>query len=179
MSQREKSRPPDKDPSMIRPVRLTDAQEISRIYNEYVLTTRITFEEEPVTPSEMRARIEAGGTLYPWLIVEEGGKTVGYSYARKWRDRAAYRHSVETGTYLDPGAVGKGFGTQLRKALLDELRVRSFHAVIAGIALPNPASIALCQRFGFTKVAHFREVGFKFGQWIDVEYWELVLSASE
>ena len=160
---------------MIRTVRLSDTRSICDIYNEYVKNSIITFEEIPVSLDEMARRIESVVQDYPWLVYESDGKVVGYTYGRRWRERAAYRHSVETGTYLDPRSTGKGIGSELKKDLLKILKEKSFHAVISGIALPNPASIALCEKFGFEKVAHFKEVGYKFDKWIDVGYWQLIL----
>jgi L-amino acid N-acyltransferase YncA len=103
------------------------------------------------------------------------GKVVGYAYASKWKSRSAYRYAVESTVYLDPRFTGQGIGRHLYGSLIAELRQRSLHAVIGGIALPNPASIALHERMGFVKVAHFKEIGWKFNQWIDVGYWELIL----
>ena len=160
---------------MIRPVFLADARSICDIYNEYVRNSTITFEEIPVSLDEMKGRIEDVTQNFPWLVYEVEGKVIGYTYGRKWRDRAAYRNSVETGTYLDSKFVGKGIGAELKKELLRILKERSFHAIISGIALPNTASVALNEKFGFKKVAHFKEVGFKFNRWIDVGYWELIL----
>lgn len=160
---------------MIRPARTSDAAAICNIYNDYIGTSTATFEEEPVSALAMAGRIKSITKHFPWLVVEENGTVIGYTYARKWRERAAYRYTVETGTYLDARFTGKGFGTRLKNALLDELRARGFHTVISGISLPNPASVALCENFGFKKVAHFSEVGHKFGKWIDVGYWELKL----
>lgn len=160
---------------MIRPAQTRDAAAISQIYNEYVKNSTATFEEDPVPAAGMAGRIKSVTRSFPWLVMEENGTVVGYTYARRWRERAAYRHTVETGTYLDPRFTGKGNGTKLKKALLDELKARGFHTVISGISLPNPASVALCENFGFKKVAHFSEVGFKFGKWIDVGYWQLKL----
>jgi L-amino acid N-acyltransferase YncA len=160
---------------MIRPVLLSDTQSICDIYNEYVKNSTITFEEIPVPMEEMKGRIEVATQNYPWIVYEIDDKVVGYTYGRRWRDRAAYRNSVETGIYLDSKFVGRGIGTALKKELLRILKERSFHAVISGIALPNTASVALNEKFGFTKVAHFKEVGFKFNRWIDVGYWELIL----
>lgn len=160
---------------MIRSVRTSDAAAVSSIYNEYIKTSAATFEEDPVPAEAMAGRIKSVTRNFPWLVMEEDGAVVGYTYARKWRDRAAYRYTVETGTYLDPRFTGKGIGTKLKKALLDELKARGFHTVISGISLPNPASVALCENFGFKKVAHFSEVGHKFGKWIDVGYWQLKL----
>lgn len=160
---------------MIREVRISDAAPICDIYNEYIRTTTATFEVTAVSTEEMVRRIETITADYPWLVCEDKGVVVGYTYARKWRERASYRRTIETGTYLDGKFTGKGFGTLLKRALLDELKVRGFHAVISGIALPNPASVALCEKFGFDKVAHFKEVGYKFDRWIDVGYWQLIL----
>jgi phosphinothricin acetyltransferase len=160
---------------MLRPVHPDDAPSISEIYNHYILNSPATFEEVPVSPDEMRHRILDTIREYPWLVCEEDGKLLGYCYARKWRERAAYRHSVEVSTYLDPSAVGKGRGSALLDAILVELRRRSFHCAMGGVSLPNEASVALLEKFGFRPVAHFKEVGYKFGQWIDVGYWQLLL----
>ena len=160
---------------MIRPVRSDDAAPICEIYNHYIQHSRATFEEVLLAPGQMLERIVDTTKAYPWFVWEEEGRVVGYAYGRPWRERAAYRHSVEAGIYLHPSAVGKGIGAQLFTALLKELRVREFHSVMGGVSLPNPASVALLEKFGLRQVAHFREVGHKFGQWIDVGYWQLVL----
>jgi len=160
---------------MLRTVHPDDATAIAEIYNHYVRETPVTFEEDRVAPEEMRQRILETTRTYPWLVCEEDGRLLGYSYARKWRERAAYRRSVEATIYLHPSAVGQGKGSILFDALLAELRNRQFHCVIGGVALPNPASIALLEKFGLRPVAHFKEVGYKFGRWIDVGYWQLVL----
>jgi L-amino acid N-acyltransferase YncA len=160
---------------MIRPVRPDDAPAICEIYNHYILHSPATFEEVPLTPEYMRQRILETTKTYPWFVSEEDGVLLGYCYGRKWRERAAYRHSVEASIYLHPAAVGKGTGTALFQALLGELRKLKFHCLIGGVSLPNPASVALLEKFGLRQVAHFREVGDKFGTWIDVGYWQLVL----
>ncbi|MCA1247450.1 arsinothricin resistance N-acetyltransferase ArsN1 family B [Massilia sp. MS-15] len=155
-----------------------DAASICAIYNLYVATTTITFEEEAVGEQDMAQRIaEVGAASLPWLVLEIDGAVRGYAYATKWRARSAYRHSVESTVYLDQQAAGHGFGRVLYGALLDELRKRELHLVIGGIALPNEASIGLHEALGFSKVAHFSEVGRKFGQWLDVGYWELKLQS--
>ena len=160
---------------MIRQVKDSDADALCRIYNKYIVETRITFEETLLQADEMVSRIKNITQNFPWLVYEENGKVIGYTYASKWKERSAYRYSVETGTYIDSDYVGKGIGTSLKKELLKALREKSIHSVICGIALPNQASIALCEKFGFQKVAHLKEVGFKLGQWVDVGYWELIL----
>ena len=160
---------------MIRPATTADAAAICAIYNHYVLETTITFEEAPVPPAEMEARIRETLQSLPWLIWEDDASIHGFAYASKWKGRCAYRHTAEVTIYLDPKSTGRGLGLQLYQSLLTDLRQRSLHAVIGGIALPNAASIALHERLGFRKVAHFEQVGWKFNRWIDVGYWQLLL----
>ena len=160
---------------MVRKVKESDAEALCRIYNNYIAGTTITFEEISLHTDEMVSRIKNITQNYPWLVYEENGKVLGYTYASKWKERSAYRYSVETGTYLDSNYVGKGIGTILKTELLKVLKEKSIHSVVCGIALPNPASIALCEKFGFEKVAHLKEVGYKLGKWVDVGYWELIL----
>jgi L-amino acid N-acyltransferase YncA len=160
----------------IRNASVDDARSIASIYNHFVLTTSISFEETEVSPVEMAGRIadvQAAGL--PWLVAEVDGMVAGYAYATKWRVRHAYRFSVESSVYLAPAYAGQGIGSTLYRALLDRLRDGGYHLAIGGIALPNAASIALHEKLGFEKVAQFREVGFKFGSWTDVGYWQLSL----
>ena len=160
----------------VRPATADDAAAVARIYSHYILHTTISFEEQPVGATEMAARIaEVVSGCLPWLAAEQAGQVVGYAYAGKWKGRHAYRYSVETSVYLDPRFTGQGIGTCLYRALLAALREKSIHVAIGGIALPNEASIALHERLGFGKVAHFKEVGHKFGRWIDVGYWQICL----
>lgn len=155
---------------------LSDAASIASIYNHFVLNTSVSFEETEVSGTDMARRIaEVQAAGLPWLIAQDNGALAGYAYATKWRVRHAYRFSVETSVYLAPSSAGKGVGTILYRALLERLREGGFHLAIGGIALPNPASIALHEKLGFEKVAQFREVGFKFGRWADVGYWQLQL----
>lgn len=159
---------------MIRPAVASDAAALAAIYNPYIEKTVITFEEQPITPAEVAQRVEeVRAASLPWLVVEADGQLAGYAYASKWKGRCAYRYSVESTVYLDAQQTGKGLGTQLYRALLDELLRQKIHAVIGGIALPNETSVKLHERLGFKKVAHFPEVGFKFGRWVDVGYWQL------
>jgi phosphinothricin acetyltransferase len=162
---------------MIRQASAVDAEAISDIYNHYILETIITFEEQAVSSAELAERITAvAAASLPWIVAEQDGTVVGYAYASKWRDRCAYRFSVETTVYVAPDSLGKGIGTALYQSLLKQLRNSGLHVAIAGIAIPNPASIALHEKLGFRKVAHFPEVGFKFGKWIDVGYWQSTLT---
>jgi phosphinothricin acetyltransferase len=160
----------------IRPAAPSDAAAVRAIYNHYVTSTAISFEEDAVPESEMAQRFaDVGAAGLPWLILETDGAVSGYAYATKWRVRAAYRHSVESTIYLHAACTGRGLGRVLYSALLDDLRRRGLHRVIGGIALPNEASVALHEALGFRKAAHFSEVGMKFARWIDVGYWELSL----
>lgn len=160
---------------MIRNANKNDAEAIAVIYNHYILSTIVTFEEEAISIGEMANRLASHPVGFPWLVFEENNKILGYAYASKWKPRAGYKYSAESTVYLSPQAVGRGIGSKLYTALLEILKKKNFHAVYGGIALPNPASIALHEKFGFEKVAHFKEQGFKFDKWIDVAYWQLLL----
>lgn len=160
---------------MIRRVKPSDADEICTIYNNYIRNSTVTFEEKPLTGDDFISRINNVCPDYPWFVSEEDGKVIGYIYADKWKGRSAYRYTVEFAVYIASTHAGRGTGTILMEALIGDLKERSIHSVIGGIALPNPASIALCEKFGFKKVAHFREAGKKFGAWIDVGYWQRIL----
>jgi phosphinothricin acetyltransferase len=159
----------------IRSCLASDAARICEIYNHYVRETVITFEEEPVSELEMTERIREVAARWIWIVAEENGIVTGYAYASAWKTRSAYRFSVESTVYVAPEHLGRGIGTQLYRALIAALRVRNVHYVTGGIALPNPASVALHESFGFRKNGHFSEVGFKLGRWVDVGYWELIL----
>lgn len=161
---------------MIRNATDDDAMQLARIYNYYVLNTIITFEEQAVTEQDIQARIsEAAADNLPYLVAENSGVLVGYAYASKWKGRCAYKHSAEVTVYVKHGRSGSGLGSQLYDVLFEQLRARSVHVAIGGIALPNPASVALHEKFGMQQVAHFKEIGFKFDRWVDVGYWQTVL----
>ena len=151
-----------------------DATDIAEIYNHYILETIVTFEEEAVDAAEMQNRIAEVTAQFPWLVWERGGVVVGYAYASAWKSRCAYRNSVETTVYLRQGEGGMGIGSQLYIALLQRLESQGLHAAIGGIALPNEASIRLHEKCGFQKIGEFIEVGFKFGKWINVGYWQRI-----
>ncbi len=161
---------------MIRPATNDDAQAIARIYNHYILSTTVTFEEQAIPASEIARRIDkVYSASLPYLVMRQDDRVVGYAYAAPWHDRVAYRYSVETTVYLDAGHLGKGLGSALYRALLETLKEKRLHVAIGGIALPNPASVGVHERLGFKKVAHYTEVGFKFDRWIDVGHWQCLL----
>ena len=164
---------------MIRIACADDAATLADIYNYYIEHTAATFEEEMLSASDMQARLASVAALgLPWLVAEEGGRLLGYAYANRWRERSAYRFSVESTVYLAADVIGGGWGTRLYSALFEALRRLDIHAVIGGITLPNPASVALHEKMGMEKVAQFPQVGFKQGQWLDVGYWQINLQAT-
>lgn len=160
---------------MIRSAGPADADAIARIYNHYILHTVISFEEEPVSGADMQGRMAEVQRNFPWLVYEEDGAVAGYVYATPWKNRGAYRHAVETTVYVDKAKLGTGIGARLYETLLHTLRERDLHVAMAGIALPNDGSVAIHEKFGFVKVGHYREIGRKFGRWVDVGYWQLML----
>ncbi len=159
----------------IRTVSAADAAAIASIYNWYIANSSCTFEEAPLSAEEMRQRIDLADGDKPWLVLEEEGELLGYAYATIWKARAAYNRSREVTVYLRNDATGTGRGRQLYEHLIDELRERPIHSLIASIALPNASSVALHESLGFTKVGQFSEVGYKFGEFVDVGYWQLIL----
>lgn len=168
--------PADSTEALVRPAAAADGDAMARIYNHYVAHTIITFEEEPITGADMASRLhEVTSSGMPWLVAEVAGAVAGYAYATRWKGRSAYRFSAESTVYLAPDCTGRGLGTRLYERLFAVLREQGLHVVIGGIALPNDASIALHERLGMVKVAHFRETGFKLGRWIDVAYWQRTL----
>jgi phosphinothricin acetyltransferase len=159
----------------IRPATIQDAAAIQRIYAPIVAETAISFEEVPPTVEQMAARIASILMTHPYLVAVSGGEVCGYVYAVEHAERSAYRYSVTTTVYIAPEARGHGVGRALYTELLLDLARRGFHAAFAGITLPNPGSIRLHESVGFEPLGVYREVGFKFGQWRDVGWWQRLL----
>ncbi|WP_052417447.1 GNAT family N-acetyltransferase [Cellvibrio mixtus] len=159
----------------IRPCATHHIPAICDIYNHYIANTLITFEETPVSVADMQKRIEKNTQLFPWLVYEENEKVIGYAYASTWKDRSAYKYTAEVTVYLHPEHCGKGIGSALYKELIEQLAKNGIHILLACITIPNLASEKIHTQFGFRQVAHFREVGFKFGHWVDVGYWQKTL----
>jgi L-amino acid N-acyltransferase YncA len=159
---------------MIRQAEDRDAAGVLAIYEPIVRGTPISFETQPPTEAEMAERIARS---YEWLIAERDRHIIGYAYAGPFHHRAAYRWSVEISIYLAQDARGSGLGRKLLSELLDALSQRGFVNAFAGISLPNPVSIRLFESFGFEKVAHQRNVGFKLDRWHDVGWWQRQLRA--
>lgn len=159
----------------VRAATADDAAAVAAIYGPVVADTAISFEIDPPTAEEVARRIAAGSSTHPWLVAEAGGEVLGYAYAGVHRARPAYRWTVETSLYVAADARGLGVGTALYSDLIARLRAAGFVTALAGITLPNPASVALHERMGFVPAGVFRDVGHKFERWYDVGWWRLAL----
>ena len=158
---------------MIRPVNLNDAEELLDIYNYYVLNSIVTFDDEALSLDTFKDKITLINADYPFIVFEENDEILGYAYGSRWRPKPAYKHTVESTVYVKHGVLGKQIGTKLYTELLPQLKQQNYHIVLGGLTLPNDASVKLHEKFGFKKVAHFKEVGLKFGEWLDVGFWQL------
>ncbi len=162
--------------ALLRPARADDAGAVAAIYAPIVRDTPISFEIDPPSLEEMRRRIETTSDVHPWLVCAEGEAVLGYAYASRHRERAAYRWSVDVSVYIDAAQRGRGAGAGLYHGLLEILRLQGFHRAYAGITLPNPASVGLHESAGFTQLGVYQSVGFKCGAWHDVGWWERSLA---
>ena len=161
------------EPDLLDAVAEQHAPGIARIYNHYIANTLSTFEEAPVTAPDMAARVRSaqeGG--YCWFVAVEGEQVLGYAYANILKPRTAYRYTAETSVYIDPDNLRRGLARALYDKLIARLHAANVRQLMGIITVPNPASIALHEQFGFVKVAHLPQVGYKFGQWVDVGYWQ-------
>ena len=152
---------------MIRLATPEDAPALQAIYAPIVTGTVISFELEPPTVAEMADRIRKTIPAYPWLVLERDGRILGYAYAGAHRVRPAYRWSVDVSVYVAEAGRRQGVGRALYERLFVLLRRQGYHAAFAGIALPNPASVALHEAVGFVPLGVYRDVGFKHDQWVD------------
>ena len=135
----------------------------------------VTFDIEPVGVEEMQLRIVSVASAYPYFVYEKEGRLVGYCYAHAWKEKAAYRHTLETTIYLSPDVRGEGIGRLLMERLIDECRKLGHRALIACITEGNETSCIFHEQLGFKPVSHFEKVGFKFGRHLDVIDYELLL----
>jgi L-amino acid N-acyltransferase YncA len=154
----------------------SDASGIASVYAPYVRDTAVTFETEPPTVEIMVQRITTTLETHPWLVAEYGGETVGFAYAGKHRERAAYRWSVDVTVYVDGAMRHSGVGRALYVSLLEVLRRQGFRSAFAEIVLPNPGSVRLHETAGFKPIGVHNDVGFKLGSWHDIGYWRLGLA---
>ena len=158
----------------VRPGTEGDLDALNAVYNQYVKDTHFTFDVEPMTAEARREWFSHYGRSgrHRLLVAVSDAAVVGFACSSRFRPKAAYETSVETTIYLAAEAVGRGAGSKLYGELLHELEAEDVHRAYAGISLPNPASIALHERFGFKRVAHFSEQGRKFGRYWDVAWYE-------
>jgi phosphinothricin acetyltransferase len=156
-----------------------DAEAIASIYRPVVESTVISFETIPPDRAEISRRLADTMIEYPWLVCERDGHIAGYAYATRHRVRAAYQWSVDTSVYIDDAHKRTGVGRGLYESLFSILAAQGFFNAFAGIALPNAASVGLHEAMGFEKLGVYRNVGFKFGEWRDVGWWQLRLRAPE
>ena len=161
----------------IRAAEVSDAAALLAIYRPYVIETPISFEIEPPTEAEFADRIRNGLQQNPWLVFEQNGLVAGFAYASAFRARAAYALTRETTVYVAREAHGGGIGRQLMDELIARLRSDGIRLAVAGITLPNEASVGLHERLGFTPVGVFHGAGHKFGVDHDLGFWELRIPA--
>jgi phosphinothricin acetyltransferase len=164
-------------PMTIRPAADADADQIAAIYAPYVRDTAISFEVVAPGGDEMRARLAALAATHPWLVCADAGAVLGYAYASRHRERAAYQWSADVSVYVRADAHRRGIGRALYAALLRIIAAQGFYNAYAGITLPNPSSVGLHESMGFRPVGVYRAVGYKLGAWHDVGWWALDLHA--
>ena len=153
-----------------------DAAACAEIYAPYVTAGVASFEEEPPGAAEMERRIATTAERYPWLVAERDGSVAGYAYGTVHRTRRAYRWVVEVTVYVDVRRHRTGVGRGLYQALLPLLARQRLQVAVAGITLPNDASVALHESLGFQPVGIYRDFGYKFGAWHDVGWWQARLA---
>jgi L-amino acid N-acyltransferase YncA len=163
----------------VRLARPGDGDALAAIYGPMVATTAVTFELEPPSGAEMARRVAATLPAHPWLVMEAGPGVIGYAYAHRFHERAAYDWAVETSVYVDAAERGHGVGRSLYAALITVLRAQGYQRAVAGIALPNPASVALHEAAGFQSVGVYHRVGWKHGAWHDVGMWAFDLGPAD
>jgi phosphinothricin acetyltransferase len=152
-----------------------DAAAIVAVYGPYCDGTVISFETAAPTAEQMRERIERITKQFPWLVCEINGEVAGYVHACPHRERAAYRWAVDVAVYVAPHHHRRGIGQALYSVLFQILRAQGYFKAYAGVTLPNPGSVGLHEAVGFKPLAVYPGVGYKFGKWLDVGWWELDL----
>jgi phosphinothricin acetyltransferase len=160
----------------IREANPSDGPAISRIYAPFVQNTPVTFEEQVPDGTAMTRRIEESIQSFPFLIAETNNQPIGYAYATSHRARASFRWSVDVSIYVEPAHHRRGIGRTLYGTLLPLLAEQGFFVAIAGITLPNAASVRLHESIGFEQIGIYKNIGFKLGQWRDVGWWQKQLN---
>ena len=159
----------------IRPATPDDLAEMVRISNSYIEDSHINFACAPESVESWRSQTTPQDDRYPAFVAVSDGAVIGFARALPWKSRSAYAQACEVSIYVDRAHHGCGVGRLLYTRLFPAIQAAGFHSAMAGIALPNDASINLHESFGMTRVGTFREVGRKFDQWWDVGYWQRFL----
>lgn len=154
----------------------SDGEAIARIYRPAVVERATSFELVAPDGSEMARRIADLLPHFPWIVAEREGSVIGYAYAGRHRDRAAYQWSCDVSAYVGESVQRRGIGRTLYEVLFAHLVLQGYRNAYAGITLPNEASVGLHERVGFTLVGVYRKVGYKFGRWHDVAWYERQLA---
>lgn len=161
----------------IRKALLADAREILDIYAPYIENTNISFELEAPEIEAFTARIKNISSSYPYLVCEVDGKIAGYAYASQHHERAAYRYCADVAVYVHGAYQRRGIGRALYEKLFEMLREQGIYTVLAVVVVPNAKSVALHKALGFREAGVFHNVGYKFGEWLDVVWLEKSLRA--
>jgi L-amino acid N-acyltransferase YncA len=156
-----------------------DATACAAIYAPYVRETAVSFEDEPPSPAQMAERIVAATRTHAWLVLEDDERLVGYAYGGPHQERAAYRFSCEVSVYVEQGRRRAGSGRALYEALFERLAARGYRMAVAGMTLPNEASVSLHRAMGFEPVGVYRRIGWKFGEWHDVAWTQRALGVEQ
>jgi phosphinothricin acetyltransferase len=153
-----------------------DAAACAAIYAPFVAETAVTFDEQAPGAAAFADRIARLNRTHAFLVAERDGRVAGYAYGDPHRERVAYRWACEVSIYLDPAFHRQGVGRALYTELFARLRERGYLTALAGITLPNAASVGLHEAFGFERVGVFRAIGWKAGAWRDVGWWQVQLA---
>jgi L-amino acid N-acyltransferase YncA len=159
----------------LRPATEADLPAINAIYNHYVLHSTCTYQTEPSTEEERQEWFQQHGEMHPVIVAEEEGQVIGWGSLSRFHPRAAYGHSVEDSVYLHHEWQGRGVGSVILEELLSLAKALGHHTVLGGIDADQKGSVALHAKFGFVKVSHLKEVGYKQGRWLDVIWMQKML----
>lgn len=159
----------------IRKALISDVPAMAHIYNQAILETVATFDLAPQSIDDRIKWFHKYGGRYPLIVAEIDGEVAGYSTLSPFRDKEAYERTTELSIYISPSYQGKGIGNKLMQEILNLAKSHGHHAVIGGITGGNAASIRLHEKFGFQYIGCFKEVGYKFNQWQDVDFYQLII----
>jgi L-amino acid N-acyltransferase YncA len=165
--------------SAVRDASEADAEACAAIYAPYVTDTAVSFEAEPPSPEQMAARIAAAVRTHAWVVLEDGERVVGYAYGGPYKSRHAYRWACEVSVYVERDRRRSGSGRALYDALFARLARRGFRTAVAGMTLPNDASVGLHRAMGFEPIGTYRRIGWKHGRWHDVAWTQRMIAMSD